>query len=119
MEGENGAFTDEGGVLIERKGSGDFRGAGVKVGVHEQVAPLACGEVNGIGEVVAVDGGDEEILSEEVVVGACGGLHEWGGAVVGVDDIAVEIGDEFRMEPGEFADDFEFFGDLSQRRLSP
>ncbi|MFM1942833.1 MAG: hypothetical protein RI897_1815 [Verrucomicrobiota bacterium] len=110
LQWEDGAFTDEGGVFIEGEGLGDLGGAGEEFGIVEEVAPLAGGQVDCVAEVIAVDGGDEDVIAEEVVVASWGGPHEWGGAVVGLDDLGVEVGDEFRVQPGELADDLEFLG---------
>lgn len=110
LEWEDGAFADEGGVFIEGECSGDLVGAGEDFGVVEEVTPLAGGEVDCVGEVIAVDGGDEEVVAEEVMVATLRGTHERWGAVVGFDDVGVEVGDEFGMEPGELADDLEFLG---------
>ncbi len=110
MERQDGAFTYECGVFIEGEGPGEFLGAGMDFGVVEEVAPQARGQLDRVRGVVAIDGGDQEVISEEVMVAAPGGLDERGCAVVGFDDVGVEVGDEFCVEPGEFADDLEFLG---------
>ena len=56
-----------------------------------------------------MDGGDKEIVTEEVVIIAFGeGTHQRFSSLVAFHDMGIHVGDQFCVQPGELADYLQF-----------